>query len=80
MSKNVLRGFGELQCAQLARQLLMHLGSLEVKACQVAVQSKPGCFHMVAHQGNGSLRVFGMQQMLDQPTRGLHPKSPGIPC
>lgn len=43
-----------------------------VKSRQVPVQWELGRFHLVAYRSKGALFVFGLQQMLDQPTRGLY--------
>ena len=68
----VLRRVGEVQRAQLLDQLLIHLGCFKVKACQVTVQRELGRFHLVAHRSHGTLGVFGLQQMTDQPFARLH--------
>lgn len=53
---------------QFLDQLLIGLGRLKVKPRQIAVYRKLGRIHLVTHRSHGAIRVFGLQQVFDQPS------------
>jgi len=36
------------------------------------MDGKPGCLELMAHRAHGPVSVFGLQQVLNQPTRCLY--------
>ena len=52
-------------------QLLIHLRMAEIEAVEVTMHRKPGQPHLVADRTGMTAGHLGIEQMLDQPFRGL---------
>jgi hypothetical protein len=57
--------------ASVVHQLAIHRRDLEVEARHVAMHRELRRLHLVADRAHRAVRAFGLQQMLDQPARGL---------
>ena len=68
----VVRVVGEGCARQGGHQLAVHRRDLEVEAGQVAVHGELRCVHLVADRAHRAIGGLGLQQMLDEPVRGLH--------
>jgi hypothetical protein len=71
-STDVVCVVGEGHWWPVAHQLAIDRRDLEVEAGQVAVHRELRHVHLVADRAHGAIRALGLQQVLDQPARGLH--------
>jgi hypothetical protein len=67
----VVRVVGEGGGGQGGDELAVHRRDLEVEARHVAMHRELRGMHLVADRAHRSVGAFGLQQMLDEPARGL---------
>lgn len=60
---------------KLGDERAVHRRDLEVEACQVAVHRESCRVHLVADRAHRAVRGLGLQQVLDEPARGLDASS-----
>ncbi len=69
---NVVRSFGERHAGQLHHQLAIHRRDVEVEAGEVPMHRELGRSHLVAHRAHLAVGTLGLQQVFQQPARGVH--------